>query len=95
MERRPVRPDQDAVRETVKHIVVTEARAAVEPSRVPDGEPLDGELLKVSSMGLLGILTRLEDEFGAALPDDLFAGRSLKTVQDLIDLVTGPVEGAV
>lgn len=86
--------DQDNVIATVKHIVVTEARAAVEPSAVPDDEPLAGPLLNVSSMGLLGILTRIEDEFGSAVPDDLFAGRSLKTVRDLVELVSLPAEEA-
>ncbi|WP_051885627.1 acyl carrier protein [Streptomyces hygroscopicus] len=80
--------DRATVIATVKDIVVTEARAAVEPSAVPDGEPLAGPLLNVSSMGLLGILTRIEDAFGSAVPDDLFAGRSLKTVADLADLVS-------
>ncbi|MEV5977402.1 acyl carrier protein [Streptomyces sp. NPDC052114] len=82
------------VAETVKAIVVAEARADLAPAQLPDDEPLDGERLKVSSMGLLGILTRLEDEFGAAMPDDLFTGRSLKTVQDLVDLVNEGSEGA-
>ncbi|MEU7584322.1 acyl carrier protein [Streptomyces sp. NPDC041068] len=89
-----MRADRQAVAETVKSIVIAEARADLEPGQLPDDEPLDGELLKVSSMGLLGILTRMEDEFGAALPDDLFTGRSLKTVQDLIALVNELPEGA-
>jgi acyl carrier protein len=94
MERRPVTLDRATVIATVKDIVTAEARAAVEPPAVPDDEPLAGPLLNVSSMALLGILTRIEDEFGSAVPDDLFAGRSLKTVQDLVDLVSFPAEEA-
>jgi acyl carrier protein len=85
-----VTASHDTVAETVKRIVLDEARSTAAVADVPDDEPLDGELLKVSSMALLGILTRLEDEFGDAVPDDVFAGRSLKSVQDLIDLVTAP-----
>lgn len=86
--------DRDTVVATVKDLVITEARAAVEPSAVPEDEPLAGPLLNVSSMALLGILTRIEDAFGEAVPDDLFAGRSLRTVRDLVELVTLPAEEA-
>jgi len=73
---------------TVKRVVVRESRLSIDPSQVADDEPLRGELLHVTSVGLLGMLVRLEDELGVTLPDDLFAGRSFHTVADLVEVVT-------
>jgi acyl carrier protein len=77
----------DAVLAAVKRIIVRESRLAVDPAAVADNEPLDGRLLRVSSLGLLGMLIRLEDELDMTLPDDLFAGRRIHTVQDLAGVI--------
>ncbi|MGW1818789.1 acyl carrier protein [Streptomyces sp. NPDC002125] len=89
-----MKPDRDSIAGEVKRVVIAERGLALQPSELADGEPLDGELLKISSMALLGILTRLEDELSTGLPDDLFAGRSYKTVHDLIVLACDGAEEA-
>ncbi|MBO4204638.1 acyl carrier protein [Micromonospora echinofusca] len=77
----------DRVLAAVKRVVVRESRLSLDPATVPDDEPLDGRLLRVTSLGLLGMLIRLEDDLDATLPDDIFAGREIHTVADLADLV--------
>jgi acyl carrier protein len=79
--------DQASVLAAVKRIVVRDSRLSIDPAGVADAEPLDGELLRVTSVGLLGMLIRLEDELDVTLPDDLFAGRVIRTVADLADVV--------
>jgi len=79
--------DHSALGDAVKRVAIAESRLSIDPSRVTDDEPLNGPLLRVSSMGFLGMLMRLEDECGVQLPDDLFVGRSFRTVRDLIDVV--------
>ena len=79
--------DRSALGDAVKRVAIAESRLSIDPSRVTDDEPLNGPLLRVSSMGFLGMLMRLEDECGVQLPDDLFVGRSFRTVRDLIDVV--------
>lgn len=76
-----------ALGNAVKRVAIAESRLSIDPSRVTDDEPLNGPLLRVSSLGFLGMLMRLEDECGVQLPDDLFVGRAFRTVRDLIDLV--------
>jgi acyl carrier protein len=76
-----------AVAQAVRRAVVRESRLSIDPDRVPDTEPLLGDLLRVSSLGLLGMLVRLEEELDMSLPDDLFAGRRFHTVADVIDAV--------
>lgn len=71
----------------VKQILVRESRLSIDPASISDDEPLDGELLRVTSFGLLGMLIRLEDELGVTLPDDLFAGRVVRTVADVAAVV--------
>lgn len=78
----------------VKRVVVRESRLSIDPRQVSDAEPLQGGLLHVTSMGLLGMLVRLEDELDVVLPDDIFAGRRLHTVADLIELVASGCERA-
>ncbi|MFS4103127.1 MULTISPECIES: acyl carrier protein [unclassified Streptomyces] len=80
--------DRDAVATVVKKVVVAESRLSVPPDRVGDDEPLVGDLLNVNSLGFVGMLVRIEDELDVTLPDDLFVGRSFRTVRDLIDVVT-------
>jgi acyl carrier protein len=79
--------DHETVLAAVKRILVRESRLAIEPATVPDDEPLAGELLRVTSFGLLGMLIRLEDELDVTLPDDLFAGRVVRTVADFAAVV--------
>ncbi|GAA5075404.1 acyl carrier protein [Streptomyces sp. SID10815] len=80
--------DRDAVATVVKKVVVAESRLSLPPDRVRDDEPLVGDLLNVNSLGFVGMLVRIEDELDVTLPDDLFVGRSFRTVRDLIDVVT-------
>ncbi|MGX1885241.1 acyl carrier protein [Streptomyces sp. NPDC055287] len=87
-------PDRDSIAGEVKRVVIAERGLSLRPSDLADDEPLGGELLKISSMALLGILTRLEDELSTGLPDDLFAGREYRTVHDLIVLAADGAEGA-
>ncbi|WP_433392217.1 acyl carrier protein [Micromonospora sp. KLBMP9576] len=82
-----VDPVPENVRAAVKRMVVRESRLAIAAERVADDEPLDGPLLRVTSLGLLGMLIRLEDELDVTLPDDLFTGRQVHTVADLAALV--------
>jgi acyl carrier protein len=87
-------PDRDRIAHAVRRLVVTESRLSVDPRSISDDEPLNGELLKVNSLGFLGMLIRLEDDLGIALPDDLFVGRTFTTVGDLAVLVTTAAEAA-
>jgi acyl carrier protein len=80
------------VNNAVKRMVAVESRLAMDPSAIPDIEPLNGELLKVNSLGFLGILVRLEDELDVTLPDDLFVGRTFSTVADLTEVVLVAVD---
>jgi acyl carrier protein len=75
------------VLDTVRSIVVRESRLSVDPASIDAAEPLDGELLRVTSVGLLGMMIRLEEDLGMTLPDDLFAGRVIRTVGDLVAVV--------
>jgi acyl carrier protein len=77
----------DDVLLAVKRIVVRESRLSVEPASIAASEPLNGRLLKVTSLGLLGMLIQLEEDLGLTLPDDMFHGRKIVTVADLADLV--------
>ncbi|MFF8638200.1 acyl carrier protein [Streptomyces pilosus] len=85
--------DRDAVATVVKKVVIAESRLSLPPDRVADDEPLVGDLLNVNSLGFVGMLVRIEDELDVVLPDDLFVGRSFRTVRDLIDVVTAAEVG--
>jgi len=67
--------------------VTAESRLSVDPASIVASEPLNGSLLRVTSLGLLGMLIQLEDDLGVTLPDDMFHGRKIFTVADLADLV--------
>jgi len=84
--------DRSLINEAVKRLVVRESRLAVDPGTVGDHEPLNGDLLRVNSLGFLGMLVRLEDELDVTLPDDIFAGRVFTTVADLVDVVADVVK---
>jgi acyl carrier protein len=79
--------ERERVSAAVKRLVARESRLSIDPGQIPGGEPLDGPLLRVTSVGLLGMLIRLEDELSLILPDDLFVGRVMYTVDDIVDLV--------
>ncbi|ANZ43034.1 acyl carrier protein [Lentzea guizhouensis] len=76
----------------VKKLVIRESRLALDPSELADDEPLNGSLLRINSLGFLGMLVKLEDELDVTLPDDLFAGRKFTTVADIVDVVTTAVD---
>ena len=75
------------VLESVKRMMISESRLSVSPDQVADDEPLNGALLRVNSLGFVGVLMRLEDELRVTLADDLFVGRSFSTVAEVVDVV--------
>jgi acyl carrier protein len=75
------------VNAAVKRVALAESRVSAPVSAVADDEPLNGELLAVTSVGFLGMLMQLEDECGIVLPDDMFVGRQFTTVADLVEIV--------
>jgi acyl carrier protein len=86
--------DRQRVATAVKRLVARESRLSIDPEGIPDREPLDGPLLRVTSVGLLGMLIRLEDELSLTLPDDVFVGRVMYTVDDIVDIVADAGERA-
>jgi acyl carrier protein len=80
------------VSDTLKAIVARESRLSIAPSALADDEPLNGELLKINSLGFLGMLVQLEDALDVTLLDDVFAGRAFNTVADLVDVVIESLE---
>lgn len=76
-----------SINSAIKRVALAESRVCAPLSAVADDEPLNGELLSVTSLGFLGMLMQLEDECEIILPDDLFIGRSFATVADLVDVV--------
>jgi len=85
MTRAPLR--RADVLESVKRMMISESRLSVSPDQVADDEPLNGALLRVNSLGFVGVLMRLEDELDVTLADDLFVGRSFTTVAEVVDVV--------
>ncbi|WP_186156448.1 acyl carrier protein [Burkholderia gladioli] len=79
--------DRDRVALAIKKLVVADSRLQIDPGTVDDDELLNGPLLRINSLGFVGMLIRLEDELDITLPDDLFVGRAFKTVADLIEVV--------
>ena len=80
-----------AVSRAVKRIVARESRLSMNPDDIAEAEPLNGELLRVNSLGFLGMLVRLEDELDVTLPDNLFVNQTFTTVADLVDVVARAV----
>ncbi len=76
-----------AISLAVKRVLVLESRLPIAPEQLSDSEPLSGDLLRINSLGFIGMLIRLEDELEVTLPDDLFIGHTFHTVADLIDVV--------
>jgi acyl carrier protein len=87
-------PVPAAVLSAVRRMVVRESRLSISPQTVALEEPLNGGLLRLTSLGLLGMLIRLEDELGVTLPDDLFAGGGIYTVGDLAHVIAAASEMA-
>jgi acyl carrier protein len=87
-------PDRAAVSAVVKRVVVAESRLPMDPTLIRDDEPLVGDVLRVNSLGFVGMLVRIEDELDVTLPDDLFVGRRFATVDDLIDVVLAGARAA-
>ncbi|UWZ40395.1 acyl carrier protein [Dactylosporangium roseum] len=75
----------------VKRLVVRESRLSVPPEHIADDEPLNGDLLRVNSLGFLGMLVQLEDDLDVVLPDNLFVNRTFTVVADLVDVVVAAV----
>ncbi len=75
----------------VRRLVLLESRLSMRPEEITEAEPLDGDLLRINSLGFLGMLVRLEDDLDVTLPDNLFVNRSFSTVADLVDVVAGVV----
>jgi len=73
----------------VKQVLLAESRLRMDPADLRDDEPLNGELLRVTSMGFLGMLIKLEDVLGVELPDDIFVGRTFTTVDDVVQAISG------
>jgi len=71
----------------VKRLVALESRLSIDPDEIADAEPLNGALLKINSLGFLGMLVRLEDELDITLPDNLFVNQTFTTVADLVDVL--------
>ena len=71
----------------VKRLVALESRLSIDPDEIADAEPLNGALLKINSLGFLGMLVRLEDELDVTLPDNLFVNQTFTTVADLVDVL--------
>ncbi|MET8847469.1 acyl carrier protein [Amycolatopsis sp. NPDC004625] len=84
-------PDRPTVSDSVKRVVIAESRLSLTPAEIPGDEPLNGDLLRINSLGFVGMLVHLEDALDVTLPDDLFVGRTFRTVDDLVDVVA---EGA-
>jgi len=75
----------------VRRIVALESRLSLRPDEIAEAEPLNGELLRINSLGFLGMLVRLEDELDLTLPDSLFVNRIFTTVADLVDAMSHAV----
>ncbi|MCP2243426.1 acyl carrier protein [Lentzea aerocolonigenes] len=83
--------DEAALAVVVKQVLLAESRLRMDPADLRDDEPLNGGLLRVTSMGFLGMLIKLEDVLGIELPDDIFVGRTFTTVDDVVQAVRGRV----
>lgn len=69
------------------------AQAGLPPDAVVVSEstPLMGELLHVTSLTILGMLLKLEEELDIVLPDNLLVGRTFHTVGDIVSVVLSAV----
>jgi acyl carrier protein len=84
---------RDTVLSAAKRLAIRESRVSISPAEVAETEPLNGPILHMTSLGLLGVLISLEDEIGVELPDDLFVGRMVETIADLADVILAVCPG--
>jgi acyl carrier protein len=86
---RPGEPDclASTVSIAVKRLLVLESRLSIPPEQLAADEPLNGDRLRINSLGFVGMLIRLEDELDVTLPDDLFVGHTFDTVADVVNVV--------
>jgi acyl carrier protein len=87
-------PDPEIVSRSVRKILIAESRLDLEVDAITDHELLNGPLLKVNSLSLVGLLIRLEDELDTVFADGLLVGRSFTTVSDLEEAVFQGIEVA-
>ena len=78
---------RETVVDAVRRLVVAESRQPIDPATVPEKERLDGKLLRMSSIDVVWLLVRLEDDLVVRLPNDIFVGRRFRTVADFADAV--------
>ncbi|MER7491184.1 acyl carrier protein [Streptomyces pharetrae] len=86
------RPDRARISLAIRSIVVAESGLSLDPASLSEQEPLNGDLLKINSMAVVRSLMQLEDDLGITLSDDLFVGRSFRTVSDLIEVAQQDAE---
>jgi acyl carrier protein len=79
--------DRDRVATAVKQMLIAESRLTLRPEELSGDEPLNGQLLRINSLGFLGILIQLEDSLDVILPDDMFTGRRFHIVDDIVGVV--------
>jgi acyl carrier protein len=84
---RPTEDRRDAVGLAVRRVVIRDSRLSISPDQLDDAEPLNGDLLRINSLGFLGMIVQLEDDLDVVLPDDLFVGAEFTVVGDLVDVV--------
>lgn len=80
-----------AVSVAVRRLVIRESRLSLQPGDISEDEPLDGPLLRINSLGFVGMLVRLEDELDVSLPDEVLVGRRFDTVRDMVDVIARSV----
>jgi acyl carrier protein len=83
---------RDEVADMVKLALIRESGLTLQAGQIAGDELLNGPVLRVASMGLLGMLIRLEDDLELTLPDDLFAGRTFRVVNDVVAVVFEAVQ---
>jgi acyl carrier protein len=80
-------PDRAEITRVVKKVAAAASRPPADPAALRDDEPLNGEVLHLNSLSLVGVLVQVEDELDTELADDLFVGHSFATVADLAEVV--------
>jgi acyl carrier protein len=75
------------VASAVKRVLVLEARSNLDPETLADDEPLNSELLRITSMSFIGVILSLEEELNITLEDELFMKTTFTTVGDVVGLI--------
>jgi acyl carrier protein len=71
----------------VKRIVISESRLSLGVDELSEDTALQGDVLRIGSLALLGMIVKLEDELDVILPDNLLVGRSFHTLRDVTVVV--------